>query len=120
MSPESCDVRGAWHPARMNPNERQIITDAELLLRDAVAALTEPERRECLACFVFRQLSEFGCDGTLRFARRSWRVCCGDASHSERSSRQSAVWRSICDGVAGLHYATTPVAQFRAPGERYP
>ena len=35
-------------------------------------ALTRPHPRECLFCFVDRMLVAFGCDCTLRWARR-WR-----------------------------------------------
>ncbi len=35
-------------------------------------ALTEPDERECLRCFLLRMLNEFGCDGTHRWAIR-WR-----------------------------------------------
>jgi len=34
--------------------------------------LTRPRPRECLLCFVDRMLQAFGCDQTLRWARR-WR-----------------------------------------------
>jgi hypothetical protein len=36
------------------------------------SVLTEPTDRECLRCFVLRMISEFGCDGTHRWAIR-WR-----------------------------------------------
>ncbi len=35
-------------------------------------ALTEPDDRECLRCFLLRMISEFGCTGTHRWAIR-WR-----------------------------------------------
>jgi hypothetical protein len=35
--------------------------------------LTEPGERECLRCFLLRMISEFGCDGTHRWAIR-WRL----------------------------------------------
>lgn len=43
---------------------------AEQLLRDAARSLTAPEAGECLQCFVARMLDAFGCDRSLRFARR--------------------------------------------------
>jgi hypothetical protein len=45
---------------------------AEAELRALAAALTEPDDRECLRCFVVRMLGEFGCDGTHRWTIR-WR-----------------------------------------------
>ncbi len=35
-------------------------------------ALTTPLPRECLLCYVWRMLEDFGCDATLRWARH-WR-----------------------------------------------
>lgn len=35
-------------------------------------ALTEPDDRECLRCFLLRMMSEFGCAGTHRWTIR-WR-----------------------------------------------
>lgn len=43
---------------------------AEQLVRDLADELTTPWPGECLACFVARLLEQFGCDTTLRFARR--------------------------------------------------
>jgi Protein of unknown function (DUF2695) len=44
--------------------------EAELVALSA--ALTEPEDRECLRCFLLRMISEFGCTGTHRWTIR-WR-----------------------------------------------
>lgn len=44
--------------------------EAELVA--LAAALTEPDDRECLRCFLLRMISEFGCNGTHRWATR-WR-----------------------------------------------
>lgn len=52
----------------MNNEERQIITEAEMFLQSAAAALSDPGTRECLVCYLNRQVPEFGCDSTLRFA----------------------------------------------------
>lgn len=38
------------------------------ILRDARAELVDPHDGECLLCFVARQLDEYGCNGTHRFA----------------------------------------------------
>ncbi|MFN8195989.1 MAG: DUF2695 domain-containing protein [Nocardioidaceae bacterium] len=43
---------------------------AEQLVRELAEGLTAPRAGECFLCFVARMLDEFGCDGTLRFARR--------------------------------------------------
>jgi len=50
----------------MEPNQIEI--EAEGLVRDLSNELFTPQPRECLLCFVDRQVSEFGCDGTHRFA----------------------------------------------------
>jgi hypothetical protein len=44
--------------------------EAELIALSGI--LTEPGERECLRCFLLRMISEFGCDGTHRWAIR-WR-----------------------------------------------
>ena len=51
-------------------SETDIAAEAEHLLKGLADELTRPRERECLACFVTRMLNEFGCDETLRFARR--------------------------------------------------
>jgi len=49
--------------------ERISITEwAERILHDAASTLITPTAGECLVCFVARQVDEFGCDGTHRFA----------------------------------------------------
>lgn len=44
-----------------NPEIRQVIDTAS-------ARILNPRQGECLVCYVFRQLGEFGCNGTHRFA----------------------------------------------------
>jgi Protein of unknown function (DUF2695) len=44
--------------------------EAELVALSA--ALTEPEERECLRCYLLRMISEFGCTGMHRWTIR-WR-----------------------------------------------
>jgi Protein of unknown function (DUF2695) len=46
--------------------------ELEQHLSDLSAALTAPEPAECVLCYVERMLAAFGCDCTLRWARR-WR-----------------------------------------------
>jgi len=46
------------------------VVEAELIALSG--ALTEPDDRECLRCFLLRMISEFGCDGTHRWTVR-WR-----------------------------------------------
>ena len=46
------------------------IVEAEL--RALAGALTEPDDRECLRCYLLRMISEFGCDGSVRWTVR-WR-----------------------------------------------
>lgn len=51
--------------------------EVETELVDLARRLTEPRPAECLRCFLLRMISEFGCDGTFRWAIR-WRdVCAG-------------------------------------------
>ena len=46
--------------------------ELEQHLSDLSTALTAPGSAECVLCYVERVLAAFGCDGTLRWARR-WR-----------------------------------------------
>ena len=46
------------------------VVEAELVA--LAGALTEPDDRECLRCFLLRMLRDFGCDGSHRWAIR-WR-----------------------------------------------
>lgn len=50
-------------------------TDIESYVAELQEVLTAPRERECLACYVLRMLDSFGCDNTLRWARR-WRDSC--------------------------------------------
>ena len=45
-----------------------VINEAEALVRQLAAELTEVRKGECLCCYVARQLDEFPCDGTHRHA----------------------------------------------------
>jgi len=49
-----------------------IAEGVEAELRALSGVLTEPGEKECLRCFLLRMISEFGCDGTHRWASR-WR-----------------------------------------------
>ncbi|MGX9346977.1 DUF2695 domain-containing protein [Microbacterium sp. KNMS] len=44
--------------------------EAEQIVRALSDGLTTPREVECLVCYLNRMMTEFGCDGTLRFARR--------------------------------------------------
>ena len=46
--------------------------ELEQQLSDLSTTLTTPEPAECVLCYVQRMLGAFGCDCTLRWARR-WR-----------------------------------------------
>ena len=48
----------------------RVVDELESFLRGRSAELTTPAAGECLACFVVRMLDAFGCDNTLRWARR--------------------------------------------------
>lgn len=49
--------------------------DAQQHLAALASAMTAPRPRECLLCYVNRMVDGFGCDTTLRWARR-WRALC--------------------------------------------
>jgi hypothetical protein len=46
----------------------QIVDEAEALLRQMAAGLTDPRESECLCCYVARLIDEFPCDGSPRLA----------------------------------------------------
>ena len=48
----------------------EIIDRVETDLRAHAEELTRPGEAECLACYVNRMVETFGCDTTLRWARR--------------------------------------------------
>lgn len=49
-------------------DKNTIDTDVRTIIDSASARILTPRPGECLACYVFRQLGEFGCNGTHRFA----------------------------------------------------
>jgi hypothetical protein len=51
---------------------KSVIDAMESELAELSRRLTEPGDRECLRCYVLRMLDQFGCDNTLRWAKR-WR-----------------------------------------------
>ncbi len=66
QSPTNTNVSGCWQGIDM---DAQLITqEAEQILHDAATELMTPKADECLTCYVDRQVGEFGCDGTHRFA----------------------------------------------------
>ncbi|NEE03115.1 DUF2695 domain-containing protein [Phytoactinopolyspora halotolerans] len=71
-----------------------IVTDIEAELADLSRALTEPGERECLRCYVLRMLHEFGCDGTLRWAKY-WRDL--RAPRAQALARKLAYRGGHCD-----------------------
>lgn len=50
-------------------DKNTIDNDVRTIIDGASARILTPRPGECLVCYVFRQLSEFGCNGTHRFAR---------------------------------------------------
>lgn len=50
-------------------DKNTIDTDVRTIIDGASARILTPRPGECLVCYVFRQLSEFGCNGTHRFSR---------------------------------------------------
>jgi len=61
-----------------------IIEQLETELREMAEAATMPRGSECVACYVARMLDDFGCDTTLRWARRFRDVRSPTASGLER------------------------------------
>jgi len=59
-------------PTRGGPMDTSTPAELEAHLRELADALTEPAPQECVLCYVDRMLDAFGCDCTLRWARR-WR-----------------------------------------------
>ncbi len=47
-----------------------IVEELESELRGLAEARTRPGATECLACYIARMLEAYGCDHTLRWARR--------------------------------------------------
>src|SRR5699024_12836129 len=45
----------------------RIATESFEIVRDASSRILEPGPGECLLCFVYRQIGEFGCNSTHRF-----------------------------------------------------
>jgi len=68
--------------------------EIETELADLSRRLTEPRPTECLRCYLLRLISEFGCDGTFRWAIR-WRDVC--ASQPGRLLDQLASRGGCCD-----------------------
>lgn len=60
------NVGGCWQGSDMDT--LTITQEAEQILHDAAETLTSPRAGECLTCFVARQMAEFGCNNTHRFA----------------------------------------------------
>lgn len=89
----------------MNGQERQIIQEAEHLLQGVASHILDPIFRECMLCFTHRQNSEYGCDGTLRFALHF-----RDRRVPRATALRSRLWKmnSRCDcGVLSRSYMPT-------------
>ncbi|WP_309132962.1 DUF2695 domain-containing protein [Brevibacterium sp.] len=50
-------------------DKKLIESEAMAIMDEAAARIMAPYEGECLLCYVYRQLTEFGCDGGHRFAR---------------------------------------------------
>lgn len=87
------NVGGTWH--RVFMSLEPIATEAEQILKSVTAAVLAPAPRECLACFVNRQLEEFGCNHSHRFSVlfRDQRAPGATALHK----RLSAMGACCCD-----------------------
>ncbi|MEB4615815.1 DUF2695 domain-containing protein [Leucobacter sp. M11] len=99
------------------PDNHPIAAEAEALVRLAAAEITRPDPHECLACFVFRQVVEFGCDGRLRFASR-FRDCA--APRATAMLRRLAELGGHCDGEIFLNVYRPRWALWRLLGALEP
>lgn len=70
------------------------LTGAETYIGEIYTELTEPRDRECLACYVGRMLTEFGCAGSLRWSMH-WRNRC--APRATALARRLADRGGYCD-----------------------
>ncbi|TRW46836.1 DUF2695 domain-containing protein [Georgenia yuyongxinii] len=74
------------------------VDDGVQVLEDELAGLAEmltaPRRGECLLCFTNRMLVEFGCDRTLRWARRYAQL---RSPHAYALRRRLARHGAFCD-----------------------
>lgn len=59
-------VSAVWDCSTMDKN--MMDNDVRSIIDAAAERILVPRPGECLACYVFRQLGEFGCNGTHRFA----------------------------------------------------
>lgn len=59
-------VSAVWNRCRMDKDTME--SEVRTIVDAASARILTPREGECLVCYVFRQLGEFGCDGTHRFA----------------------------------------------------
>lgn len=72
-----------------------IAEEAENIVNEAVLALITPWVGECLACYVARQLNQFGCDSTHRFALYYRDMCAPGAT--ALLDRLAAMGACCCD-----------------------
>lgn len=59
-------VSAVWNRCRMDKDMME--SEVRTIVDAASSRILTPRAGECLVCYVFRQLGEFGCDGTHRFA----------------------------------------------------
>lgn len=86
-----------WHGARM---DEPITAEAELYVRELAELWLAPHERECLACYLDRAVTAFGCQGDLRFARRYRDLAAPRATALERRLSDSG---GPCDCEALMH-----------------
>lgn len=96
-------------------DKNTIDTDVRTIIDSASARILTPRPGECLVCYVFRQLSEFGCNGTHRFA-----VTFRDETAPRATallSRLRGVGAGCCDGQIILDaYTLAPKPWIIEPG----
>lgn len=86
-------------------------------LRTLPGALATPLPVECVACYVWRMLDEFGCNATLRWARR-WR----DARAPRATALEHRLARrgGFCDCELFLNvWVSSASPMVEASGRRY-
>ncbi|MBS1907488.1 MAG: DUF2695 domain-containing protein [Actinobacteria bacterium] len=82
---------------------QQIYLDAEQIVRALSEELLAPRDGECLVCFVDRQLTEHGCDGTRRFALHFRGIRAPRATALERTLSEKGACCCDCEIYANAY-----------------
>ena len=104
-------------------NDIAEVVEAELVA--LAGALTEPDDRECLRCFLLRMLAEFGCNGSYRWVVR-WREVRAPQATGLLARLDELGGRCDCEVLMNVfpHYPTAeqllPCAGQPQPGSAMP